>query len=95
LKFYSLILLLALASSSQAGDMNDVEKSIKDIKTEHESRLMAMPGVVSVGLGQDEAGNPVIVIGVESEEYSHALTLPRELHSYPVRFQVIGTIEAQ
>ena len=89
------MLLLARGRASPATDINDVEKSIKDIKAEHESRLMAMPGVVSVGLGQDEAGNPIIVIGVENEEYSHTLTLPQELHSYPVRFQVMGTIKAQ
>jgi len=75
--------------------MNNVEKSIKDIKAEHESRLMAMPGVVSVGLGQDALGNTVIVIGVETEEHSRALTLPQELHSYPVMFQVLGTIKSQ
>ena len=44
--------------------MSNVEKSIKEVKAEHESRLIAMPGVVSVGLGQDTSGNPVIVIGV-------------------------------
>jgi hypothetical protein len=89
------LLLLALASACQAADMNKGEKSIKDVKAEHESRLMAMPGVVSVGLGQDADGNPVIVIGVESEEYSHTLTLPKELQSYPVKYQVTGTIKAQ
>jgi hypothetical protein len=95
LKLINVLLLLALAGACQAADMNNVEKSIKDIKAEHESRLMAMPGVVSVGLGRDALGNTVIVIGVETEEHSHTLTLPQELHSYPVKFQVLGTIKSQ
>jgi hypothetical protein len=89
------MLLLALVGGCQATDMNNMEKSIKDVKAEYETQLMAMPGVVSVGLGQDTAGNPVIVVGVESEEDSHTLTLPQGLHSYPVRFQVMGTIKAR
>ena len=89
------LLLLALAGACQATDMNNMEKSIRDIKAEHESQLMAMPGVVSVGLGQDTAGDPVIIIGVESVEHSRALALPQELQEYPVKVQVIGTINTQ
>ena len=89
------LLLLALAGACQATDMSNMEKSIKDIKAEHESQLMAMPGVVSVGLGQDKAGDPVIIIGVESEEHSRALALPQELQEYPVKVQVVGTINTQ
>jgi len=72
-----------------------VEKSIKDIQAEYESQLMAMTGVVSVGPGQDAGGNPVIVIGVESEKLSRLVELPGELQNYPVMFQVIGTVKAR
>ena len=95
MKIINLLLLLILFNACQATDMSNVEKSIKEVKAEHESRLIAMPGVVSVGLGQDTSGNPVIVIGVETEAYTHTLTLPQELHSYPVKFQVMGTIKAR
>jgi hypothetical protein len=95
LRIVYVLLLLALAGACQATDMSTMEKSIKDIKAEHESQLMAMPGVVSVGLGQDTAGDPVIIIGVESVEHSRALALPRELQEYPVKIQVIGTISTQ
>ena len=56
---------------------------------------MAMTGVVSVGPGQDAGGNPVIVIGVESEKLSRLVELPGELQNYPVMFQVIGTVKAR
>ena len=95
MKINNVLLVLALASACQAADMNNGQKSIKDIKAEHESQLMAMTGVVSVGLGQDAEGNPVIVIGVESEEFTSTLALPRELENYPVKFQVVGTIRAR
>lgn len=89
------MLMLALAGACQAADTDKVEKSIKDVKAEYESQLMAMPGVVSVGLGRDAAGDPVIVIGVETEEDTQTLVLPQELQSYPVVVQVTGTIRAQ
>jgi hypothetical protein len=95
LKIVHVLLLLALVSACQAADVNDVEKSIRDVKAKYESQLMAMAGVVSVGLGQDAEGNPVIVIGIESEEFSNTLALPRELENYPVKFEVMGTIKAQ
>jgi hypothetical protein len=95
LKTLILLLLLGLVSACQATEENAMKASIQDIKAKHESQLMAMPGVVSVGIGQDADGNPVIVIGVESEDFSNQLTLPEELESYPVRFQVVGTIRAQ
>lgn len=72
-----------------------MEKSISDIKTEYESQLMAMTGVISVGLGQDAAGNLGIVIGVENEKLTHTMELPRELQNYPVMFQVIGTVKVR
>ena len=91
-----LMLLLSVSIGTwQAADNSDVEKSIKDRKAEYESQLMAMKGVVSVGLGQDADGNPVIVIGVESEKSSRTVELPGELQNYPVMFQVIGTVKAR
>lgn len=56
---------------------------------------MAMSGVVSVGIGLDEDGNPAIVIGIESESRLNELSLPEELESFPIKVQVVGTIRAQ
>ena len=56
---------------------------------------MAMPGVVSVGLGRDSHGDPAIVIGIEREEFTETLKLPPELHAYPVVIQVVGTVKTQ
>ena len=95
MKILYIILLLALAGVCQAADMYSMKKPIEDIKSEYESQLMTMQGVVSVGLGMDVDGHTVIVIGVETEEHFQNLVLPQELHSYPVKFQVTGTIKAR
>lgn len=87
--------LLVRVGDCLAADNNDVEKSIRDIKAEYESQLLAMTGVVSVGLGQDAEGNPLMIIGVESEEITRTMKLPREFQNFPVTFQVIGTVKAR
>lgn len=96
MKLLDLLLIMVLVGACHAADVDTMEKkSIKDIKEEHEARLMAMPGVVSVGLGLDDAGSPAVIIGIESEGYADTLILPRELYNYPVKFMVMGSIKAQ
>jgi len=70
-------------------------KSIQTVRTQHETQLMANPGVVSVGIGQDSKGQAAIVIGVESQDALEKIKLPEELEGYPVNVQIMGTIRAQ
>jgi len=72
-----------------------VTESIQQVKNKHENQLMTMPGVVSVGIGQGDSGQSVIVIGVESQAKLDKLTLPVKLDGYPVNVQIMGTIRAQ
>jgi len=72
-----------------------VPESIKNVKTKHELRLMSTPGVVSVGIGQDNKGQSAIIIGVENQDKLDKMTLPEELDGYPVKVQIVGTIRAQ
>lgn len=37
---------------------------IHEIKRQNEKRLMALCGVVSVGVGRDSGGNPAIIVGL-------------------------------
>ena len=39
--------------------------SIQEVKKKHEARLMALPGVVSVGIGRDRDGAHSIIIGLD------------------------------
>lgn len=70
-------------------------ESIQNVKNKHESQIMANPGVVSVGIGQDNKGQSAIIIGVESQDQLNTLNLPDELDGYPVKVQIIGSIRAQ
>jgi hypothetical protein len=72
-----------------------VSRPIKEVKKDHERRLLAIPGVVSIGLGRDKAGNPAIIIGLDCPRPETERQLPTKLESYPVRIQVIGPIRVK
>lgn len=69
--------------------------SIQEAKAKHEARLMAQPGVVSVGIGRDADGTEVIVVGLDRERPEARAAMPQELDGHPVRVQVIGTVRAR
>lgn len=69
--------------------------SIREVKKKHEARLLAMSGVVSVGIGRDEAGNLAIIVGLDRPRPETVVQLPQFLDDYPVLTQVIGTIRSQ
>lgn len=72
-----------------------VSVSIHEIKAKYENELMAKPGVVSIGIGQDADGQQVIIIGLEKEHKETLQSLPAELDGYRVRTEMIGPIKAQ
>lgn len=91
------LLALVMALTAACGEAQNMTapESIKDVKSKHEDRLLTMPGVVSVGIGQNSSGKAVIIIGMESRDSANHLTLPNELDGYPVQIQVIGPIRTQ
>ena len=92
--FRLLTILLALPAIAMSGD-SKMPNSIKDVKTQHEKRLLQLPGVVSVGIGQDENGNPAIIVGLERPEPETESQLPTRLDGYPVVVRIVGRIKAQ
>lgn len=68
--------------------------SIQEVKKKHEARLLAMPGVVSVGIGRDEDGNPAIIVGLDGPRPETVAQLPQFLEDCLVLTQIIGTIKA-
>ena len=69
--------------------------SIKEVKIKHEARLMALPGVVSVGIGRAKDGSSAIIVGLDAANPSIETQIPQSLEDYPVVVQVIGTIKPQ
>ncbi len=69
--------------------------SIQETKQQHEARLLAMPGVVSVGIGRNEAGDPAIIVGLDRSRPETETRLPQSLEDYPLLVQIVGPIRAQ
>ncbi len=69
----------------------DVKKA-RRLLERHRHRLMALPGVVSVGLGEEE-GEPVIIVGLRRAGRPEGL--PSRLEGLPVRTRLVGVVRAQ
>lgn len=55
---------------------------------------MALPGVVSIGIGLAN-GETVIIVGLDGKHPDAKKQLPKELESYKVIVQTIGVVKAQ
>lgn len=72
-----------------------MSQSIKEVKAIHEARLLALPGVVSVGIGRAEDGTSAIIVGLDAPHPNIEPQIPQSLDDYPVVVQVVGQIKAQ
>ena len=68
--------------------------TIQEVKAKHADRLLAMQGVVSVGIGKEADGKYVIIIGLDGPHSETVDQLPKALDGYPVRVQIIGPVKA-
>ncbi len=92
--FRLLIISLVLPAIAMS-ENSKMPNSIKDVKTQHEERLLQLPGVVSVGIGQDENGKQAIIVGLERPDPETESQLPTLLEGYPVVVRFVGRIKAQ
>ena len=89
------ILLCMVLSLLFSCERQDAMPSIKDVKQTHEAQLMALPDVVSVGIGQDEHGKAAIVIGLAKPNAATASKIPDDIDGYAVIVRTTGAIKAQ
>jgi hypothetical protein len=72
--------------------------SIKDVKMKHEEKLMRLPNVTGVGIGE-KGGKEVIKVFVTHKVPESSLRpdeiIPKSLEGYEVDVEDIGTITAQ
>lgn len=66
---------------------------IEDVQRRHEQRLMNIPGVTAVGIGEQN-GQPVIVIMVAQSTVVLNQKLPSQLEGFGVKIEVSGEISA-
>ena len=62
------------------------------VPASEEARLLAIPGVTSVGLGRGPAGGEAVVIGVVDPGV--AARLPSEVAGVPVVVEITGEVNA-
>ena len=94
-RIYLLILILCLLSSQLHGEDRTVLPTIQEVNAKYADRLLAMPGVVSVGIGKNPDGQFVIIVGLDGPRQKTVEQLPKVLEGYPVRVEVIGPVKAR
>lgn len=66
---------------------------IEDVLDRYQDQIMAMPGVVGIGVGAS-AGQPVLVVMVTHLTPEAQATIPSRIEGYAVRLEVTGEITA-
>jgi hypothetical protein len=66
--------------------------TIQEVKAKHERRLLALPGVVSFGIGRGPDGAAVLIVGLDGPRPETVAVLPKTLDGFPVRTEIIGTL---
>lgn len=88
-----LLTMAWLVAATAAAGENVMQPSIQEIKQQHQARLLALPGVVSVGIGQDSKGKPAIVIGLDKVRTETEAEIHKTLGNTHVIVQIVGTIK--
>ncbi len=65
---------------------------IERVKYENEQRLLAIEGVVGVGMGKNEIGDDVILVYLRDKEAEKSV--PKELDGFPVKTVISGEFDA-
>jgi len=90
-----LLVAVALAVPLTACKDDTAMDAIYEVKRQNEADLLALPGVVSVGIGRAPNGQPAIIVGVESAGAAGARRVPSEISGYPVVIQNTGQLKAR
>jgi hypothetical protein len=67
--------------------------TIQQAKEQHETELMAIDGVVGVGIGECE-GAPCVQVLLENESSELKRQIPTQLDGFTVETEVVGSLEA-
>jgi hypothetical protein len=63
------------------------EQEINEIKDRHSMRLLNIPGVIGVGVEQDEIGRYVLAVRISTDDPSVLELVPDEIEGYPVKLE--------
>lgn len=65
---------------------------IEDVKRRHARDLMALSGVLAVGIGRTSDGKDAIMVSVRRDDPGAASRVPSTLEGHPVVVQLTGEI---
>ncbi len=68
-------------------------RDINDVMRDHTERIMAVPGVVGLYIGQREDSTMCIKVMVLEESEELTTKIPKELEGHPVVIDVTGEIK--
>jgi hypothetical protein len=87
--------ILALPVSAASGNLDPggPRMSIQQVVDRHGKRLLELPGVAGVGIGE-QSGKPTIVIMVKNLTPDVRANLPQSLEGHPVVVEESGEITA-
>jgi hypothetical protein len=71
---------------------SELSSKVEQVKQAHEARLMAMDGVMGVGVGRNPIGDDAIVVYLR--DYTAQKNIPTQLDGVPVMFEITGIIDA-
>ncbi len=74
--------------------MQELLDEARAVKAKYEAHWRELPGVSSIGIGQDESGHPVIVIRI-LEESPALKQIPEQINGVPVLLEKGSPVVAQ
>jgi hypothetical protein len=75
--------------------MDESIERARRVKQTHESRWLALRGVVAVGIAQGADGTPTIIVSVETDSERIHRQIPERVDDVPVEIRVAGPVRAQ
>ena len=99
--FHLVVTMTLLVSTVQAAqtngldDMKDKEQAVAAVQAKHDTEIIAIEGVVSVGIGLTKDGEPCLKIGTSGSTEGIREKLPDAARDICVEIEKVGDIEAQ
>ncbi len=84
------VVVIVMGCSSPVRSSDDIAV----VKERQESKLMSIPGVVGVGIGECEA-KPCLKVYVTQQTVELERQIPQQVEGYKVDIEATGPIEAQ
>lgn len=68
------------------------QSEIERVRIKHEAALLAIDGVVGIGIGSNEIGDDAIVVYLRDKQTQSSI--PDELEGFPVQTEITGEFDA-